>query len=206
MSAAPDADAYLAELADRWAEAGGRPEGPGRWTEGRESTTPGYVSLAGMGARPPAKMRYTHEAMADLIITNPGISQNTLAATFGFTPGWVSTVINSDAFQALLASRRSELVDPEIVMTIRERFQAVTAQSLRILQDKLARPADQVSDAFALRAAEVGAKALGIGGNAPPPPPPNPAEYLPELAERLLRLTGRPVPQPVSDAVVVGEG
>lgn len=203
MSAAPDADAFVAELESRWVEAGGKPEGPGRWTESR--TPASGISLAGMGARPPAKMSYTHEAMADLIIAEPAISQNTLAATFGFTPGWVSTVINSDAFQALLAARKDELVNPELRVTIRERFQAVTAQSLRILQDKLAKPADQVSDTLVLRAAELGAKALGIGGNAAPPPPPNPAEYLPQLAERLMRLTGQVPPQIVSDAVVVGE-
>tara|TARA_R110000868_G_scaffold215407_1_gene465501 strand:- start:2554 stop:3168 length:615 start_codon:yes stop_codon:yes gene_type:complete len=204
MSAAPDADAFVAELESRWAAEGGRPEGPGRWTENR--TPANGISLAGMGARPPAKMRYTHEAMADLIISEPAISQNTLAATFGFTPGWVSTVINSDAFQALLATRREEIINPELIVTVRERFQAVTAQSLRILQDKLARPADQVSDQLALRAAELGAKALGLGGNAAPPPPPNPAEYLPQLAERLMRLTGQAPAQVVSDAVVVGEG
>ena len=139
------------------------------------------------------KMRYTHEGMADLILENPWISQNQLAAHFGYSPAWISTVITSDAFQALLATRRAELVDPELRLTLKERFQAMTTQSLRVLQEKLARPADQVSDQLALRAAELGAKALGLGGNAAPPPAPNPAEYLPALAERLMRLRSGPV-------------
>lgn len=145
------------------------------------------------------KMRYTHEGMADLILENPWISQNQLAAHFGYSPAWVSTIITSDAFQAILAARREELVDPELRLTLKERFQAMTTQSLRVLQEKLAKPADQVSDQLALRAAELGAKALGLGGNAPPPPAPNPAEYLPALAERLMRLRSGPV----SEAVIV---
>ncbi|WP_322496966.1 hypothetical protein [Chloroflexus sp.] len=151
------------------------------------------------GARPP-KLRYTHQAMCDVIVQNPGISQNQLAALFGYTPAWVSTVINSDAFQALLAQRREELVDPEIRLTIEERYRALAAESLRVLQAKMARPADQVSDNLALKAAELSAKALGLGGNASPPAAPNPAEYLPELAERLMRLRGV---RSAEDAVVI---
>jgi len=164
------------------------------------------IERVGQGAGPSIssvvpKMRYTHEGMADLILENPWISQNQLAAHFGYSPAWVSTIITSDAFQAILATRRAELVDPELRLTLQERFQAMTTQSLRVLQEKLAKPADQVSDQLALRAAELGAKALGLGGNAAPPPAPNPAEYLPALAERLMRLRSGPV----SDANVVGE-
>lgn len=156
------------------------------------------VERVGLGTCPSLrgvvpKMRYTHEGMADLILENPWISQNQLAAHFGYSPAWVSTIITSDAFQAILASRRAELVDPELRLTLQERFQAMTTQSLRVLQEKLAKPADQVSDQLALRAAELGAKALGLGGNAAPPPAPNPAEYLPALAERLMRLRSGPV-------------
>src|SRR2546421_725388 len=53
-------------------------------------------------------LRYTHEAMVDMLIAEPWISQNELAARFGFSPSWISTVICSDAFQAKLAERRGE--------------------------------------------------------------------------------------------------
>lgn len=145
-----------------------------------------------VGARPP-KMRYSHEGMADMLATNPWMTQNELAFQFGRTPAWVSVIVTSDAFQALLARRKAELVDPELRLTLQERFQAMTTKSLQVLQEKLAKPADQVSDQLALRAAELGAKALGLGGNAAPPPAPNPAEYLPALAERLMRLRSGPV-------------
>ncbi len=164
------------------------------------------LDRVGRGSVPsvrPPKIRYTHEAMADLILENPWISQNQLAAHFGYSPAWISTVITSDGFQAFLAARKAELVDPELRLTLEERFRALTTQSLKVLQEKLARPADQVSDQLVLRAAELGAKSLGIGAHAPPPSPPNPAEYLPAVAERLMRLQGRGPAQPVSDATIV---
>ena len=163
------------------------------------------VERIGKGSLPsvrPPKIRYTHEAMADLMLENPWISQDQLAAHFGYSPAWISTVVTSNAFQAFYASRRAELLDPELRLTLEERFRALTTKSLQVLQEKLSRPADQVSDQLALRAAELGAKSLGIGGNAPPPPPPNPAEYLPAIAERLMRLQGRSM-QSVSDATII---
>lgn len=183
--AAPEVDAMLAEMAK----------------DGKAALD--RVGRGGVPSVRPPKIRYTHEGMADLILENPWISQNQLAAHFGYSPAWISTIITSDAFQALLAARRQELVDPELRLTLEERFRALTTQSLKVLQEKLARPADQVSDQLVLRAAELGAKSLGIGAHAPPPPPPNPAEYLPAVAERLLRLQGRQVPQSVEDATVV---
>lgn len=148
------------------------------------------------------RVRYSHEAMADMLIADPTISQNSIAAYFGRTPAWISIVINSDAFQSFYAARKAELIDPELVATIRERFNALTVRSLQVLQEKLARPAHEIPDNLALKAAELGAKGLGVGGNAPPPPPPNPVEYLPAIAERLMRLQGR-AQQPVSDVPYV---
>lgn len=169
----PAADALLAELSSS--------PPPAR----RSGSTPLATSLAPtMGKL--AKVRYTHDAMIDLIIQNPWISQNEIAATFGYTPGWISNVFASDAFQARLALRRDEIVDPAIKATVEERFRALVLRSLEVLQEKLNKP--QVSDQVALRAAELGAKALGIGGNAAPPAPPS--DRLEKLAERLLVLQG----------------
>lgn len=135
-----------------------------------------------------AKVRYTHEALIDLIIAHPEMTQNQLAAYFGYTPSWISNILASDALQAKMAARREEIVDPELKATIEERFRALAIQSLRVLQDKLNAP--QVSDNVALRAAELGAKALGIGGHAVPKPPEFSADRLERLAERLVLLQG----------------
>lgn len=116
-----------------------------------------------VGAKPP-KMRYSHDAMVDLLIANPGITQRALAGQFGYTEAWVSTIMASDAFKVRLATRREQLVDPSILASIEERFSALAEKSLAVLQEKLAAP--QVSDDLALKACALGAKALGIGGNA----------------------------------------
>jgi hypothetical protein len=149
------------------------------------------------GAKPP-KIRYTHDAMIDMIIANPGISQNALASQFGYTPAWVSTVMCSDAFRARLQNRREELVDPALLLTIDEKFKGLVNRSLEVLAEKLSQPTTMVPDNLALRAAELGAKALGIGGNAPPATQHLHVDHLAVLAGRLVELNqARPAPASV---------
>jgi DNA-binding MarR family transcriptional regulator len=156
-----------------------------------------YLATGGQRQRP--RIRYSHQAMCDLILQEPGITQNALAAAFGYTPAWVSTIVNSDAFQALLAQRRADLVDPEITLSLNERAKALAVRSMQVLQEKISRPADQVPDGLALRAFELAAKATALGGNAPAPAASDPMEYLPALAERLKRLQGHPYTGEVVD-------
>lgn len=110
------------------------------------------------------KVNYTHDAMIDLMLANPGISQNELAAYFGYTPSWVSLVKSSDAFRERLEARRKELVDPTVAASIEERFHALVEKSLEVLQEKLSMPTSQVPDQLALQAAALGARGLGKGG------------------------------------------
>lgn len=180
------ADALLAEMAQA----------------GQAKRATQLISGSISSARRP-KMRYSHQAMADMILENPAISQNEIAAAFGRTAGWISTIVTSDAFQCMLAARKAELIDPELVLSHRERFSALTTRSLQVLQEKLAKPVDQIPDNLVLRAVELGAKALSIGGNAPPPAPPVATDYLPAIADRLSRLIGQRPTQPVSDAIVI---
>lgn len=130
------------------------------------------------------RISYTHDAMIDLIIAHPRISNNDLAAHFGYTAPWVSMIKSSDAFKARLAERRGELVDPTITATIQDRMKAVTERSLEVIAEKLAQPSASIPDALALRAAELGAKSLGLGQQAPAPAGNN----LESLAQRLLDL------------------
>jgi hypothetical protein len=133
------------------------------------------------------KVSYTHKALIDLIIEHPEMTQNQLAAHFGYSPAWISNILASDAFQNAMAGRREEIIDPAIKATIEERFRALVIRSLAVLEEKLAKPA--VSDQVAIRCAELGAKALGVGGHAPPPAPKETAaERLERLATRLLEL------------------
>jgi hypothetical protein len=146
-----------------------------------------------VGAKPP-KMRYSHEAMADLLVQNPWITQNQVAAHFGYTASWVSTIITSDAFQSLLASRREEVVDPVLRATLEERFRGLVHRSLQILAEKLDRPAAVIPDQVVLRALELGAKGIELGGFGRPqmaPPAPADPNRLEQLANRLVELQSK---------------
>lgn len=136
----------------------------------------------------PKRVRYTHDAMIDVIIQNPAIAQGELAIWFGYTESWVSLIMSSDAFRARLEARREELVDPSIRLTIEERFRALATKSLEVLQKKLDNP--NVSDQLALQAAALAAKSLGLGlpkNVAPPAPEP---DRLERIGGRLLALLG----------------
>jgi hypothetical protein len=152
------------------------------------------------------KVRYTHEAMIDIILANPGVHQNQLANHFGYSPAWISTVMQTDAFRTKMEERGAEVIDPVLRATIRERFMALTARSLEVLQEKLSKPdVSMIPDNLALRAAELGAKALGYGGNVIINPPAPPGNHLEDLAKRLVALqsTVRTRTGDVEDARIV---
>jgi hypothetical protein len=138
-----------------------------------------------------AKLRYSHEAMIDLIVANPWVSQGELAATFGYTQAWVSLVMSSDAFKERLSARKAELVDPTIAATLNERWAAVEKRSLEVLAEKLSQPISAVPEALALRAAELGAKVRGVGAPQVVIPQTN---RLDELAQRLVSFIHTPHP------------
>jgi len=109
------------------------------------------------------RVHYTHDAMIDLIIANPGIHQNQIAAHFGYTVGWISQIVSSDAFQAKLAERRDEVIDPILRASVREQFEGLVSRSLQVLREKLDKPAEMIPDNLALRALEITSRAAGYG-------------------------------------------
>lgn len=54
-------------------------------------------------------VRIHHEMILTWLILNPSRSQGECAAEFGVTEPWLSTVINSDCFQARWAERRAAM-------------------------------------------------------------------------------------------------
>jgi hypothetical protein len=114
-----------------------------------------------------AKVRYTHDAMIDAILAEPSIKQNDLAVLFDRTPGWISLIINSDAFQARLEERRGEVIDPTLVASHKERISALADVSLQRLMDRVGGPAQLVSDDFMLQTAKFATTALGYGARSP---------------------------------------
>jgi hypothetical protein len=134
------------------------------------------------------RIRYSHEAMIEKIIADPWVSQNELAAMFGYTPAWVSTIMSSDAFQAKLAERRAEVVDPRLAMAVDERFRAVASKAFDVMMERLE---NQPSDNLVIRAAEMGARVIAarVANTAPREPV---GDRLSRLAERLLQLNPQP--------------
>lgn len=113
-----------------------------------------------------AKVRYSHDAMIDLMVQDPAIRQNDLAAIFDRSPAWISLVVNSDAFQARLSERREELVDPIIRATLEERIKALATASLDKLLERVNGPFTPTDD-FLLRTADLSLKAAGYGARTP---------------------------------------
>lgn len=109
-----------------------------------------------------AKVRYSHDAMIDLLVQDPAIRQNDLAVIFDRSPAWISQIINSDAFQARLEERRGELVDPIIRQTIEERIRALAQVSLDKLMERVVSPLAPTDD-FLLRTTELSLRAAGYG-------------------------------------------
>jgi hypothetical protein len=112
------------------------------------------------GANSIARVKYTHDAMIDLIIADPSIKQGALARHFGYTEAWVSRIFASDAFQARLAQRKEELVNPAISASIETRMNGLVIQSMEILAEKLeaTRSPDLAAKVF-----ELSTKAAGYG-------------------------------------------
>lgn len=136
------------------------------------------------------KVQYTHDDMINTILTNPVISQGEIAARYGYTAGWVSQIISSDAFQARMHERREEIIDPILKATMKERFDALILRSMEILMEKLEKPSDKVSDQLVLQTLGLASRAGGYGvrAEAPPANPVNVHLHLESMAGNLVQL------------------
>lgn len=106
------------------------------------------------------RVSYSHDSMIDHIIANPTMSQGEIAKAFGYTESWISRIFCSDAFQARLAERKGDVVDPTLVASVEERVKALAAQSMDVLSRKL----EQSSNPdLALKVFEISSKAIGYG-------------------------------------------
>ncbi|TXH40722.1 MAG: hypothetical protein E6Q97_39065 [Desulfurellales bacterium] len=106
------------------------------------------------------KVRYSHEAMIDMIIADPMIKQNELAERFDVRPAWISRIIGSDAFQGALAKRREDITNPFLVATIEERLKGLAMHSIDVISKKLE---DTNNADIALKSLDIASKALGFG-------------------------------------------
>lgn len=154
------------------------------------------------------KTRYTHDAMIDQIIANPGVSEIELGELFGYSKQWVSRLMCSDAFQARLALRKEEIVDPKLTASVEERLRGAAMKSLEIIMDNMeANPtlgtALKVAE-LTLKAGAYGARPQAIVNNsfvvALPPIIPKETDWEKKY-NPLVRLEGD-----IQDAEIVEEG
>lgn len=115
------------------------------------------------------RVKYTHDAMIDVVLARPMATQAQIAEHFGYTESWISRIMCSDAFQARLAQRRSELIEPGILLSFEERLKLMASRSVEIitkqLEDLDMEDPEAVAGATntAFRALEISAKSLGYG-------------------------------------------
>lgn len=137
------------------------------------------------------RVRYTHEAMVDMIIAEPWIHQNELARRFGFSASWISTVIASDAFQAALDKRREEIVDPTMRATVKEQLGGLMMRSMEILRAKLDSHHSNVPDQLALRTLELTSRAAGYGARIETNVQVNVTQQIEDAGDQLVHLLRR---------------
>lgn len=106
------------------------------------------------------RLKYTHEAMIDLILAEPTVSNKELAEIFEYSEAWISHIRCSDSFQARIAERKALLVDPAIRRSIEDRLSGITVKAIDRIQEVLDGP--DASAAFALEA--LGVAATGLKG------------------------------------------
>jgi hypothetical protein len=113
----------------------------------------------------------THNAIADWLIANPGKGQNAkCAAHFNISESWLSTLKQSDAFQALLKSKQEDVFE-EVIIPLEEKIAGVAHASVEKLGEMLQETNDGrlVKDIFdsALDKMGYGAKHARAAGGAP---------------------------------------
>lgn len=137
-----------------------------------------------------AKLRYSHEAMIEMIVADPAIHQNELCRRFGMTPSWISTVINSDAFQVKLHERMGE-VWGEMAVSMSDQFKGLMARSMEILRAKLDSHHTVVPDQLALRTLELTSRAAGYGARDTTTVNVNVTQQIEDAGDQLVHLLRR---------------
>lgn len=81
---------------------------------------------------------FRHEAIIDVIISCPQMTKGEIASYFGYTQAWLSTLMNSDAFQMQLAERRMRFED-NLDEAAKKRLHDLDAAASAIIEKELAK-------------------------------------------------------------------
>lgn len=103
------------------------------------------------------KVSITHDAIIDLLISQPHLNYRQIAAEFGYTPTGIGIICRSDAFKARLEARKAELVDPLVKQSVEDRLMGLAHASIDILERRLETSDDPKLALATLEAAQKGA-------------------------------------------------
>lgn len=98
----------------------------------------------------------------EFMIANPEMSNDDVAARFGYTPTWLSQLVHSDLFQMELKYWQ-DLGLCEATLGIKDRLNDVAHQSLERLQRRLSTIGDQIPVDSLVDISEMALKSLGFG-------------------------------------------
>jgi len=114
-----------------------------------------------MSNEPIKRVSYTHDAMIDLIIAEPTLTQSQIGARFGYSRSWINVIMSSDAFKSRLAERRGEVVTPVLKASVEEQLEGLMRSSIQALETEMDKPNPDPN--IAVKALGISSKALGFG-------------------------------------------
>lgn len=109
--------------------------------------------------QPVKRLNDVHIQILDYILANPGCTYAQISAVVGYSIGWISQIVNSDAFQAMLAERQIDAWG-DIKLTMKDRVTGVAVVALERLTERL--PVEQDISKVS-NVADLALKALGFG-------------------------------------------
>ena len=118
------------------------------------------------------RVSWKHDEMIDFILSESGafrkVTQNEIARHFGVSPMWVSCIINSDSFQARLAERKGDIIDPLLKGELETAIKGLVSRSVEIIREKLEK---KPSFENAMEVFKAAGRNLGLGPEGSRPRP-----------------------------------
>lgn len=82
-----------------------------------------------------AKVSIKHDAILDVLVANPTLRRSEVAAMFGVTVPWLSTIIHSDVFQEKLRERQDLVFDVAVIRPIQDKLLGMANQTVERLME-----------------------------------------------------------------------
>jgi len=125
-----------------------------------------FLTASGPAGKPTIRrLNFSHEAVARWLLENPDLDLGDCAAAFGYTRGWLSIIIHSDAFQAKYRELQTA-ADALVITDIPAKLRGVASLALDGLADQVAAAVEDKSVAprnFLLQTSEALLSKLGYG-------------------------------------------